>query len=549
MRINMVEGQATASSQGQSVVIPAGTRSRVPLGDDGLAAGVPSPPEPYEQIQVDVLPVTLLNDDIVIAPALAEEDIPSAIVGSAAVGQESLESTFDSDLEGWSIFQDGTPLEHVSEGDAAIVCSTDLGQGIYWYFLAPPQWVGDWSPYYGGSLAFGIRQEFLDSQSGDSDVVIETGQGNLIYNLPQNPGIELTPYTVSLTAETGWTLGGNPVSESDMLAALRAVTAFRIRGEYRSGADSACLDYAAVLLPGESSGGAANLPTPETAPVGEESLESTFDSDLEGWSIFQDGTPLEHTSEGDAAFVCSTDLETGIYWYFLAPSQWVGDWSNYYDGALTFAIRQSAVDSQTNESDVVIETGQGDLTFDTVGNPGLSFTRYLVPLNAEAGWMLAGDPVSEDEMRAALSSVTALRLRGEFRTGADSACLDYASVLLPGDTESGASGSSQTGSAASPDPNVALGVWQSDYGEITFGLTSSTYTNDSGRMFYEINGNVLSGFWVEGSSAQGCASEMDGSVYWGRIEFTFNDEFTEFTGLWSYCDAEPTAAWNGRFAP
>jgi hypothetical protein len=92
-------------------------------------------------------------------------------------------------------------------------------------------------------------------------------------------------------------------------------------------------------------------------------------------------------------------------------------------------------------------------------------------------------------------------------------------------------------------------VWQSDYGEITFGMTSSTYTNDSGRMFYEINGNVLSGFWVEGSSAQGCGSEMDGSVYWGRIEFTFNDDFTEFTGLWSYCDAEPTQSWNGRFVP
>ena len=68
-------------------------------------------------------------------------------------------------------------------------------------------------------------------------------------------------------------------------------------------------------------------------------------------------------------------------------------------------------------------------------------------------------------------------------------------------------------------------------------------------MTYTIDGNVLSGYWIENGSAQECDSQMDSSAYWGRIEFTFNEDFTEFTGLWSYCNEEPTQTWNGRYIP
>jgi hypothetical protein len=73
----------------------------------------------------------------------------------------------------------------------------------------------------------------------------------------------------------------------------------------------------------------------------------------------------------------------------------------------------------------------------------------------------------------------------------------------------------------------------------------ATYNSDNGRVIYGVDGRVITGYWIENSSGQVCETERDGSLYWGRIVFEFNDTFTAFSGKWGYCNDEPASAWDG----
>jgi uncharacterized protein YraI len=70
MTIDVLEGQATVSAQGTTVVAPAGTEVVVPLDGNLRAAGVPRPVQPYNPVRLTVLPVSYLPDVITIAPPL-----------------------------------------------------------------------------------------------------------------------------------------------------------------------------------------------------------------------------------------------------------------------------------------------------------------------------------------------------------------------------------------------------------------------------------------------------------------------------------------------
>jgi hypothetical protein len=71
MIVNVIEGQAIVTANDVSETIPAGARTRVPLDAQGLAAGQPSAPEPYNAAAFQTLPLRPLQRDIEIAPPIA----------------------------------------------------------------------------------------------------------------------------------------------------------------------------------------------------------------------------------------------------------------------------------------------------------------------------------------------------------------------------------------------------------------------------------------------------------------------------------------------
>jgi hypothetical protein len=67
-----------------------------------------------------------------------------------------------------------------------------------------------------------------------------------------------------------------------------------------------------------------------------------------------------------------------------------------------------------------------------------------------------------------------------------------------------------------------------------------------GEVYGRVEGNTLTGFWMENGSPMTCANERHGAATWGRLKWAFNDE-SGFVGLFNYCGAEPieTKAWSG----
>ena len=93
------------------------------------------------------------------------------------------------------------------------------------------------------------------------------------------------------------------------------------------------------------------------------------------------------------------------------------------------------------------------------------------------------------------------------------------------------------------------GRFSTTYGIVTFnssGPRAADYPSDNGRLFGNYSESVLSGYWVETKAARKCSTPKDGTLYWGKIRFTFDFYFNEYHGVWGYCDDEPKSKWSGK---
>jgi hypothetical protein len=103
-----------------------------------------------------------------------------------------------------------------------------------------------------------------------------------------------------------------------------------------------------------------------------------------------------------------------MYWY--APSKFLGNQGAAYGGSLSFDLAQNSTDSQFDQEDEILVGADITLVFNTLSNPGTSFTHYDVGLT-EAGWKrnsLSGAAASQADMQAVLSSLTDLYIRAEY---------------------------------------------------------------------------------------------------------------------------------------
>lgn len=105
--------------------------------------------------------------------------------------------------------------------------------------------------------------------------------------------------------------------------------------------------------------------------------------------------------------------------------------------------------------------------------------------------------------------------------------------------------------APTPTPTVQAfdsfkGQWDTTYGEMVLGDGSGTYGSDNGRLMFQVQGDMLDGFWIEDGSARTCDAAKDGSDHWGRIFISFDETFSSFSGAWGYCDDDADqGTWSG----
>jgi len=141
-------------------------------------------------------------------------------------------STFDTGDEGWTVaggsFSRGASTAvAVSDGT---VSATGFGE---WYWLAPPEYRGDASAYYGGTLTFTLVSSLSGVCVEEHHLVILEGGGYTIYqDADVAPDVLGRRYELLLdeTAEWKHTQSNVRVGRDEMLAVLGDVGQLKIRG-------------------------------------------------------------------------------------------------------------------------------------------------------------------------------------------------------------------------------------------------------------------------------------------------------------------------------
>ncbi len=109
-----------------------------------------------------------------------------------------------------------------------------------------------------------------------------------------------------------------------------------------------------------------------------------------------------------------------------------------------------------------------------------------------------------------------------------------------------------TESTADVQPTQIIGIWDSSEGLMELRMSGNEVSGGYGDGDGQLTGafsqpDEFNGYWVQPGSSQACATDREGSRYWGRIQLRFDSaDRNVFSGYWSYCDAEPTTAgWDG----
>ncbi|MCK6690604.1 MAG: gliding motility-associated C-terminal domain-containing protein [Thermoanaerobaculia bacterium] len=160
------------------------------------------------------------------------------------------ESRFDTGDEGWRAT--GDPLSAVPAwfptggNPGGWVRTIDASTGGTWQWVAPAQFLGNKCTAYGNFLRFDLTASEVNNNPTRPDVTLVSGNIQLVFNTPSDPGPNWTHYDVPLRENAGWRMGnlnGAAPSQAQFRAVLSNLTALRIRGEYLSlGDDEGGLD-------------------------------------------------------------------------------------------------------------------------------------------------------------------------------------------------------------------------------------------------------------------------------------------------------------------
>lgn len=177
----------------------------------------------------------------------------AAVALSTSCGLPALASSlFEGDDEGWQLSGNGaqTRVELRKDGGNpnGNICGKDAQDGDTWYFVAPGKYLGNVTAAYGKRLIFDLKQYTYFNQIRGRDVVLNGGGLAVTWYSRYAPGLEWTPYSVTLDDQSGWVVDeptghGPPATADDLKRVLGNLTALRLRGEFYDGPnDVACLD-------------------------------------------------------------------------------------------------------------------------------------------------------------------------------------------------------------------------------------------------------------------------------------------------------------------
>ena len=177
-------------------------------------------------------------------------------VGAIDAEATTIQSTFGADADGWGAVELNNdlgnpppiivtyPVDWSATGGnpAGFISRTDIASN-WLMFSAPAKFLGDLSAFYGGTLAYDLR----DSPIGTTvypGVVLVGGSATLFYDTAP-PGSAWTNRTIPLSP-TGWRLNdyrnGSAPSPAEMMSVLSSVSAIYIDADWTLNNDVTGLD-------------------------------------------------------------------------------------------------------------------------------------------------------------------------------------------------------------------------------------------------------------------------------------------------------------------
>jgi hypothetical protein len=160
-----------------------------------------------------------------------------------------VESRFLQNDEGWTVVGDGTLYYSPTGGSpssSGYIFIIDLQLGDNFYFNAPSKFLGNVSGAYNRLLTFALvwSETSLSNYKEGDDVVLNGGGHTLVASLPHVPGTTWTEYSIPLGVAGGWVHQGTgqAATATEIQNVLGSLQEFRIRGEFRVGAEQGGLD-------------------------------------------------------------------------------------------------------------------------------------------------------------------------------------------------------------------------------------------------------------------------------------------------------------------
>jgi hypothetical protein len=161
-------------------------------------------------------------------------------------------------------------------------------------------------------------------------------------------------------------------------------------------------------------------------------IESTFDTDLDGWTkapgadaasttlwVATGGNPGGHLRHSEAA--------DGLVDRIAAPAKFLGDLSDFLEGTLSFDRRTTIITNTSNRNDDVLLIGAGFTLRYNLPDPTVGvWVSHSILLEAGAGWIDTGTNAAPTPtvFSIVLADVEALQLLADFRSGSEGPTFD-----------------------------------------------------------------------------------------------------------------------------
>ncbi len=178
-------------------------------------------------------------------------------VNAAGLKGQPIISDFEGGTnDGWTVFDNysSTTADFNATGGNpnGYISDFDDGPGIWW-FVAPAQFMGNFSTYLGETLFVDRNQDLVVNAESIDGVIIDGGGTSLHHSLPAPSVGSWETHSVVLDTSATWTVGsseGPAATPADFTTVLTSVTMLRIRGDYNTGYETTGLDNV-VLTPVE----------------------------------------------------------------------------------------------------------------------------------------------------------------------------------------------------------------------------------------------------------------------------------------------------------